>query len=446
MDTIEERLPPHDIEAEEAVLGSILIDPDALLEVDSFLRPADFYRVANGWVYEAILGLRDARRPLDVVTLIGELKRRERLEEIGGEGAVFGLLNAVPTSINVEAYGRAVRDAAMRRGLLAAAGRIAKVAYDETRPVDAVVGDAERALFAATADMTADDVVPARTAFEHLLDVTLERRAGGGPVVGVPSGLLDLDRITGGYKKTDLIFIAGRPGMGKSAFAGSNIVHICGKLGKRVALFTMEMSVEQQSRRIACLEIGVDYDSLERGELSDDEAERFVAAMGRWSSLPLWIVDTPAVTPAQLAAKARRLYAEHGLDIIFVDYLGLMGSDNRYINENDRIGQLSRALKALAKELNIPVVCLAQLSRQVEARQDKRPQLSDLRDSGNLEQDGSVVIFLYRDDYYHENSDRPNIVEAIVAKHRNGRTGTADLFWHGRIMAVRNLHTREVSL
>lgn len=445
-EVIEERLPPHDLEAEEAVLGSILIDPDALLEVEGFLRAADFYRTTNRWVYETVLGLRARGTPIDVVTLIGELKRREQLEEMGGEGAVFDLLNAVPTSINVEAYGRVVRAAAVRRGLLAAAGQIAKAAYDETRTIDAAVGDAERALFAATADMTADDVVPAREAFDRLLDVTMARRESGAPVIGVPTGLTDLDHLIGGYKKSDLIFVAGRPGMGKSSFATSNIAHICGKLGKRVALFTMEMSVEQQTRRLACLESGLDYDAVERGDLSDGEMSRFAAAVGRWSTLPLWIVDTPAQTPAGLAAKSRRLYAEHGLDVIFVDYLGLMTTDEKAWNENDRMGQLSRGLKRLAMELRVPVVCLAQLSRGVESRQEKRPQLADLRDSGNLEQDASVVIFLYRDDYYHENSDRPNVAEAIVAKHRNGRTGTAEMFWHGKLMAFRNLYNKEITL
>lgn len=445
-EAVEERLPPNDPEAEAAVLGSILIDPDALLEVEGFLRAADFYRAANRWVYETILALRATGTPLDVVTLIGELKRRERLEEIGGESAIIEYLNAVPTSINVEAYGRAVRDAAMRRGLLTAAGRIAKSAYDESRPVASVVGESEQALFAATADMTADDVTPARDAFERLLDVTLARRESGAPIVGIPTGLTDLDRLLGGYKKSDLIFIAGRPGMGKSSFVTSNLAHIVGKLGKRAVLFTMEMSVEQQTRRLACMEAGLTYDVVERGELTDEEMARFAAVVGRWSTLPLWIVDTPAQTPAMVAAKARRLHAEHGLDVVFVDYIGLMRTDEKAWNENDRMGQLSGSLKRLAMELHVPVVCLAQLSRGVEQRQDKRPQLADLRDSGNLEQDASVVVFLYRDDYYHENSDRPNVAEAIVAKHRNGRTGTADMFWHGKLMAFRNLHNKSVSL
>jgi replicative DNA helicase len=445
-EVIEERLPPHDVEAEAAVLGSILIDPDALYEVEGFLKPGDFYRSANRWVYDAILGMRAAGTPLDVVTLIGELKRREQLDEIGGDAALIDLLNAVPTSVNVEAYGRAVHAAAVRRGLLAAAGQIAKMAWDETRPVADVVGHAEQTLFAATADMTADGVVDARTTFDRLLDVTMERRSAGAPVIGVPSGLVDLDRITGGYKKAGLYLVAGRPGMGKSAFMTSNVAHICGKLGKRVALFTLEMTAEDQTRRLTTIESGVTYDQIERGQLSDDEWQRFALTAGRAAEWPLWIDDTPGITPTQLAAKARRLYAEHGLDVIFIDYLGLMNSDGQAWSENDRLGKLTGALKGLAKELSVPVVTLAQLSRAVEQRQDKRPQLADLRDSGNLEQDADAVIFLYRDDYYNKDTDRPNIAEADVAKHRNGRTGMAELFWNGHLMAFRNLQTREVKL
>lgn len=446
MDTIENRLPPHDAEAEEAVLGSLLIDPSALYEIEHFLRAADFYRTTNRWVYEAILGLRSAASSIDVLTVSSELRRREQLEDVGGEGAVITLLNAVPTSINVEAYARLVHDAAVRREMLAAAGRIAKAAYDETRSVDAVVAEAEQSLFAATAGMTADGVVSARDIFDALLDVTGERRDAGGPVIGLPSGLMDLDRVLGGYKKSDLIFVAGRPGMGKTSFVTTNLTHICGKLGKRAAMFTLEMSSEQLARRLACQETGVDYQALERGQLSDDEWLRFMSAAGRLATWSLWIDDTPALAPTQLSSKARRLYAEHGLDIIFIDYIGLMDSDGQAWSENDRIGRISRSLKRLAKELDIPVVCLAQLSRTVESRQEKRPQLADLRDSGSLEQDSDVVLFLYRDDYYNKASERPGVAEAIVAKHRNGSTGSVDLYWNARLAAFRNLAVHEVNL
>ncbi len=446
MDTIEERLPPHSIEAEEAVLGSLLIDPDAIFEVQSFLQAADFYRAANRWTYEAICALHDRRTPLDVVTLIEELRRVERLEEAGGEAFVINLLNAVPTSINVEAYGRMVREAAVRRRLVAAAGLTAKLAWDETRSIDQVVGEAERALFAVSGEMTAEAVTDARTAFDALFDVTAERRAAGGMPVGVPSGLVDLDRILRGFKRGDLYIIAGRPSMGKSAFATSLISHMAAKLDQRVMMFTLEMSVEQQSRRLAAMEAGISYQDLEEGRLDDDAWTRFAAGVGRWSQMKLWIDDTAGITPGQMAARARRVHAEYGLDILFVDYLQLMGVDEKTWSDNHRVSLISAGLKRLAKELNVPVVALCQLNRAVEGRSDKRPSLADLRDSGSLEQDASAVMFLYRDDYYNDPSDRPNITEVIVAKHRNGQRGTADVYFNSRLMRFANLTTRVVQL
>ena len=447
MDTIEERLPPHSIEAEEAVLGSLLIDPDAVFEVQSFLQAADFYRAANRWTYEAILALHARQTPVDVVTLIEELRRVERLEEAGGESYVINLLNAVPTSINVEAYGRMVREAAVRRRLVAAAGLTAKLAWDEGMPIDQVVGEAERALFAVSGEMTADAVTDARTAFDALFDVTAERRAAGGMPVGVPSGLIDLDRILRGFKRGDLYIIAGRPSMGKSSFATSLIHHMAGKMGQRVLMFTLEMSVEQQSRRLASMEAGISYQDLEEGRMDDEGWQRFAAAAGRWSELTLWIDDTAGITPSQMAARARRVYAEHGLDILFVDYLQLMGVDDKAWSDNHRVSLISAGLKKLAKDLNIPVVALCQLNRAVENRSDKRPSLADLRDSGSLEQDASAVMFLYRDDYYNpDTSDKPNITEVIVAKHRNGPRGSADVFFNARTMRFANLGTRELKL
>ncbi|MFO7662979.1 MAG: replicative DNA helicase, partial [Chloroflexota bacterium] len=390
--------------------------------------------------YEAILALGRNSRPVDFVTVMGELRRRGQLDEVGGEAVLFDLLNVVPTSIHAESYGRAVHNAAMRREMIRAASEIARLAWDESSTIDSVVGSAEQALFAATAQMTAGNVTDARTVFGDLLDTTLARKESGGALVGLPTGLVDLDRLLGGYKKSDLIVVAGRPGMGKTSFMNSNIVHLCGKLGKRVAMFTMEMSAEQESRRIAAMEAGIEYGNLERGQMSDDEWRRFGETAGRWASANLWIDDTSSITPGQVLAKARRLYAEHGLDAVFVDYIGLMGTDDKAWSENHRISLITAGLKRLARELNIPVISLAQLNRAVETRNDKRPQLSDLRDSGSVEQDASVVIFLYRDEYYNPDStDRPAQAEAIVAKHRNGPTGSVSLFYQAKRMQFGNI-------
>ena len=587
MDTIE-RLPPHSIEAEEAVLGSLLIDPDAIYEVQTFLRAGDFYRAGNRWVYEAICALQDRKVPLDIVTVLDELRRGERLAEIGGESAVIELLNAVPTSINVEAYGRAVHDAAVRRRLLAAAGGVARLAWDETRPVEQIIGEAERTLFAVSGQMTSDSVVDARAAFDALYDITSDRRDAGGVPVGVPSGLIDLDRILRGFKRGDLYIIAGRPAMGKSSFVTSLVEHMAGKVAQRVALFTLEMSVEQQSRRLASMAAGIAYQDLEEGRMDDDDWTRFATAAGRWAEAKLWIDDTAGITPGQMAAKARRLHAEHGLDILFVDYLQLMGVDEKAWSDNHRVSLISAGLKKLAKDLSIPVVALCQLNRGVESRGDKRPTLADLRDSGcltgdtlvcmadtdrrvalrelvghsgfsvwaldernyrlvrakvsrafstgikpvyrlttalgrtiratanhpfltvdgwrrldqlergnhiamprraalatsdvywdrivsielvgeeevfdltvpgphnfvaneivvhnSLEQDATAVVFLYRDEYYNKNSDKPSVTEVIVAKHRNGPTGVADVFFNAKMMRFGNLYNKEVNL
>ena len=446
LDTIEERLPPFSQENEEAALGSLLIDPDAIYEVQSFLRADDFYRAANRWIFEAICALHDHKTPVDVVTLIEELRRREHLEEVGGESAIINLLNAVPTSINVEAYGRAVHDAAVRRRLIGAAGRAAKLAWDESLPIDQVIGEAERALFAVSDELTADSVTDARTAFDALYDITAERRAAGGMAVGVPSGLIDLDRILRGFKRGDLYIVAGRPGMGKSSLATSIVAHMAGKINQRVALFTLEMSVEQQTRRLAAIEAGISYQDLEEGRMDDAGWLRFATAAGRWSEVKLWIDDTAAVTPGQMAAKARRIYAEHGLDIVFVDYLQLMGVDEKAWSDNHRVALISAGLKKLAKDLNIPVVALCQLNRAVESRGDKRPTLADLRDSGALEQDASAVIFMYRDEYYNKDSDKANVTELIVAKHRNGPIGSADAYFNARTMRFANLQRQEIAL
>lgn len=446
-DTIEERLPPHSVEAEEAVLGSLLIDPDAFFEVENFLQAADFYRAGNRWVYEGMQALREARTPIDVVTLIEELRRRERLAELGGEGEVIRLLNAVPTSINAEAYGRMVYEAAVRRRVIAAAGQIAKIAWDQDGTVDGLVGNVERVLFDATRDMTGTAVVDARAAFSELFDETLERRTGDGPPIGLPSGLVDLDRLLGGFKRGDLYIIAGRPSMGKSALATSIISHIAGPLEKRVMLFTLEMSAQQQVRRLITQEVGVDYASLERGDLDDAEWARFAEVSDRWTGRDLWIDDTAGISLSQLSARARRVHAEHGLDAIFVDYIGLMSVDEKAWSENHEMTLLSKGLKKLAKELNVPVICAAQLNRSPEGRSDKRPMLSDLRSSGSIEQDADVVMFLYRDEYYKpDTTDTPGVMEIIIAKHRNGPLGTVSLYFHKKYARVKNLYLKEIDL
>lgn len=447
MDTIEERLPPHSVEAEEAVLGSLLIDPDALFEVSGFLRADAFYRAQNRWIYEAILALHERRVPLDVVTLIEELRRREQLDEIGGEPTVISLLNAVPTSINAEAYGKMVEAAAIRRSLILAAGAIAKLAYNEAEAIDVVLDRSEHTLFSISEKRTNRDLKPVKEIAGDYLERIELLRERGDEFIGIPTGFTDLDRMLSGLNKSDLVIIAARPGMGKTALQNAVALNAARRYDKRVAMFNLEMSGEQLVQRMIASETRIDSQRLRRGDLADHEWAIFLEALGRLSESRIFIDDTPSITPMQLRTKCRRLHAEHGLDLVMIDYLQLMQAEHPTSNRVQEVSEISRELKGLARELDVPVVAAAQLSRAVEQRQNKRPMLSDLRDSGSIEQDADVVMFIYRDDYYNpETSERPNIAEVNVAKHRNGPTGAIDLFWHGKLATFRNLHRQEIEL
>lgn len=442
-----ERVPPNNVEAEEALLGSLLIDPDAIFEVASFLKPEAFYREQNRWIYQAILDLSERREPVDLITLTDELRRREQLAELGGEATIISLINTVPTSINARSYGQIIEAAALRRRMIAAASTIANLAYDQDENVNVVIDRAEQALFSISEKRTTRDLVPVKQIAATYLDRIEELHARGDDVIGVPTSFTDLDKLLGGLNRSDLIIVAARPGMGKTALQLAIAQAAARRFDKRVAIFSLEMSNEQLVQRMIAAETRIDSQRLRRGDLYEQEWPIFYEAVGRISECQLFIDDTPSITPMQLRTKARRLYAEHGLDIIMIDYLQLMQAEYSQNNRVQEISEISRSLKGLARELDIPVVAASQLSRAVEQRQDKRPQLSDLRDSGSIEQDADVVIFIYRDEYYHpETSDRPNIAEVSVAKHRNGPTAVVDLYWHGQLATFRNLQRQEVTL
>lgn len=392
MDTIEERLPPHSVEAEEAVLGSLLIDPDALFEVSGFLRADAFYRAQNRWIYEAILALHERRVPLDVVTLIEELRRREQLDEIGGEPTVISLLNAVPTSINAEAYGKMVEAAAIRRSLILAAGAIAKLAYNEAEAIDVVLDRSEHTLFSISEKRTNRDLKPVKEIAGDYLERIELLRERGDEFIGIPTGFTDLDRMLSGLNKSDLVIIAARPGMGKTALQNAVALNAARRYDKRVAMFNLEMSGEQLVQRMIASETRIDSQRLRRGDLADHEWAIFLEALGRLSESRIFIDDTPSITPMQLRTKCRRLHAEHGLDLVMIDYLQLMQAEHPTSNRVQEVSEISRELKGLARELDVPVVAAAQLSRAVEQRQNKRPMLSDLRDSGCLTGDTLVTL------------------------------------------------------
>ncbi|MCZ7667082.1 MAG: replicative DNA helicase [Chloroflexi bacterium] len=442
-----ERLPPHSLEAEEAILGSLLIDPDAIFEINNFLRPNAFYRLQNRWIYEAILGLNERREPVDLITLTEELRRREQLEQVGGEAYVIGLINTVPTAINARHYGRVVEAASIRRKLVSAASDIANLAYNEKEDINVVIDRSEQTLFGISEERTTRDLVPIRQLASEYLDRINELRERGDDFVGIPTGFTDLDRLLGGLNKSDLIIVAARPGMGKTSLQNAMALTAANQYGKRVAIFNLEMSGEQLVQRMIAAETRIDSQRLRRGQLAEYEMPIFLEAVGRLSETRIFIDDTPSITPNQLRTKCRRLYAEHGLDLILIDYLQLMSAERSTNNRVQEISEISRQLKGLARELNVPVLAAAQLSRAVEQRQDKRPLLSDLRDSGSIEQDADIVMFIYRDEYYHaDTTERPNIAEINIAKHRNGPTGTVDLYWHGKLATFRNLQRQEINL
>ena len=433
---------PHSIEAEEAVLGSLLIDPDAILRIAAFLRAEDFYREKNGWIYQAVLNLHERREPADFVTLGEELERKDQLQELGGPAEITRLINSVPTAIHIEYYGRIVERVAVLRRLISAAGQIAALAYEETEEVDEVVDQAEQILFGVSERRLTRDLVPIDRIIRDYYDRIEYLYQHRGEPVGVPTGFIDLDRILGGMQRSDLLIIAGRPGMGKTALMLSMTRTAAKKFSQRVALFSLEMSREQVVQRLVSAETGIDSRRLRLGELEEDEWGLFVQATGVLAELPVFIDDTPSISALQLRTKARRLHAEYGLDLVIVDYLQLMRGDFRSENRVQEISTISRSLKGLARELNVPVLAASQLSRAVENRQDRHPILSDLRESGSIEQDADVVMFIYRDEVYNPDTELLNLADISVSKHRNGPTGRVQLFFHDRLATFSDAETR----
>ena len=423
-----DRLPPQNIEAEQSILGSLLIDPDAIMKVSSFLRPGDFYREAHQRIYGAVLALHERRMPADFVTVVDEMARQEQLDFIGGPAYLTSLLNMVPTSVNVEYYGHIVERTSVMRRLIAAAGEIAALAYEEREEVDEVIDQAERILFEVSQRRISKSLVPIREVIKDYYDRIEFLVEHPDETLGVPTGFADLDRLLGGLQPSDLIIIAARPGVGKSSLATTIAGNAALKSNSVVAIFTLEMSAEQLVQRMISSHTGIDSQRLRLGRLEDGEWVQFTRVSGTLSEAAIFIDDSPSPSPMEIRTKARRLAAEYDLDLIVVDYLQLMqAGERRSENRIQEISYISRALKALARELNVPVLALSQLSRAVEARQDKKPQLSDLRESGSIEQDADIVMFIYRDEMYDENSERANIADIIVAKHRNGPTDTISL-------------------
>ncbi|GAW93716.1 replicative DNA helicase [Calderihabitans maritimus] len=421
-----EKVPPHSLDAEQSVLGSLLIEPQAVYSVMEILRPDDFYREAHKIIYEVILALTDRGEPVDLVMVTEELRRRGSLEKVGGASYIAGLSSAVPTAANVEYYARIVAEKALFRKLINAATQIAQKGYEESDDAFQLLDWAEQLIFEIAQQQNREGF---KTIKEVLMETfeRLERLSQQkGEVIGIPT-FKDLDRLLSGLQKGDLIICAARPGMGKTSFCLNIAQNVAIKHKIPVAIFSLEMSKEQLVQRMISAEAMIDQHKLRTGYLSQEDWSRLVAAVGPLSEAPIYIDDTPAMNVLELRAKSRRLKAEHSLGLIVVDYLQLLQAHRRTDSRQQEIAQISRALKALAREMEVPVLTLSQLNRGVEQRQDKRPIMADLLESGAIEADADVVLFLFRPEYYNPDTDKKGIAEVIVAKHRNGPTGTVEL-------------------
>ncbi|MBS1253528.1 MAG: Replicative DNA helicase [Anaerolineales bacterium] len=387
-----DRLPPQNIDAEISVLGSLLIDSEAIIKIASFLRPDDFYRESHGLIYAAILRLFERREPADMVTVSDELDRHDQLEQVGGQAYLTSLISRVPTSVHIEHYARIVESTAVRRRLINAAGQIAALAHEEAEDVRTTIDEAERVLFQVSERQLSQDLTPIGRILSKYFDQIEYLYENQGEMTGTPTGFADLDKLLSGLQPSDLIIIAGRPGMGKTSLTLSLAQYMAVEHKKCVAIFTLEMAGEQLAQRMISSETGIDSQRLRVGEIRDDEIEQIARAIGLLSDTEIFIDDTPAISTMELRTKARRLATERDLDLVILDYMQLMRSGIRTDNRVQEISYISRALKALARELRVPVIAASQLSRAVESRQDKRPILSDLRESGCLTGESLVTL------------------------------------------------------
>ena len=429
---------PHNREAEEAVLGSVLVNTEVYYDLAHFLSADDFFLHRNQWIWEAFTNLQEQRQPIDLLTVGEQLDSQGRLVEVGGHAYLTGLINNVPSSIHAEAYGHMVEEAATRRRLLDAANRIARLAHQSDTLLEDVVNEAEKAVFGVSEQRHPHQLQPIRQVLSEYYDRIDYLARHKDETIGVPTGFIDLDRLLGGMQPSDLLIIAGRPGQGKSGFCISVAKNASQLHKQHVAMFSLEMSNEQLVQRLVAQETEINSQKLRLGEIQDDEWPLFTQAVSALGETHIYLDDTPSISPLQLRTKCRRLHMEIGLDLIIIDYLQLMTGDTRMDNRVQEVSYISRNLKALARELNVPVLAAAQLSRAVEQRSDKHPLLSDLRESGSLEQDADIVMFIYRPDQYETDTLKQNIAEIVVAKHRNGPVGSIELVFRESLAKFEN--------
>jgi replicative DNA helicase len=423
-----ERLPPQNMEAEQAVLGAILLNPEVLINVNERIRAEDFYRQGHQRLYQVMNELAEKREPIDLVTLTSLLQDKNLLEEIGGVSYLTEIAARVPVTSNVEYYAKIVETKSMQRNLIRTATGIIGDAYTGDEDISEVMETAEKKIL----DIARRRIKGAFTPIKDVLVESYEQieslHYNKGGLKGLSTGFVDLDKMTSGFQKSDLIIVAARPSMGKTAFALNIAQNVALRTGETVAIFSLEMSAAQLVLRMIASEGNIDAQAFRTGNLKDEDWEKLTMSIGTLSEASIFIDDTPGITMFDVRAKLRRLQAEHGLGLVMIDYLQLIsgrGVDSR----QQEISEISRSLKLMAREFDVPIIALSQLSRAVEQRQDKRPMLSDLRESGSIEQDADMVTFIYRDDYYNEESEKKNIAEIIIGKQRNGPVGRVELLF-----------------
>lgn len=427
-----DRVPPQNIEAEQSVLGAILIEQSSIAKISDLLNVEDFYREAHRLIYRAALALFERGEAIDFVTVIDILRRENALERAGGISYVTSLANSVPTAANIVYHAKIVQEKGLLRRLIHVATDIAAMGYDEAENVERILDQAEQKILQVATQKISQDFQPIKEIIFTTLDKIDEMHKAKGGITGLSTGFANLDKLTGGFQRSDLILIAARPSMGKTAFVLNVAQHMATKERRPVAIFSLEMPREQLAMRMMCAEGLIDSQRFRTGSMTNEEWSKLIDAADRLSASPMYIDDTANVNALELRNKARRISKEHGLDCIIIDYLQLMdgGTNNRNENRQQQISEISRSLKALARELRVPVIALSQLSRGPESRTTRKPMLSDLRESGSLEQDADLVMFLYREDYYVPETERKNITELMIAKNRNGPTENIELYFH----------------
>ncbi len=425
------KVPPQNVDAEMSLLGAVLIDEEVLADVTEHVKPKDFYDKRHGIIFDAIMRLYEKNKPVDLLTLTDELRRKKEIDEVGGSAYLTELTNYVPTSAHAESYAEIVAQKAVRRRLIKASGEISELGYDEETTTQELLQQAEAELFAVSDQSLNQDLTSLESILTDSFDRLEELHRNKGALRGVRTGYRDLDNMTAGLQRSDLIILAARPAMGKTTLV-TNLAYNVATIAKQpVLFFSLEMSKEQLVDRMLADASGVDSWNIRTGNLSDEDFSKLSEAMGEMAEAPIFIDDTPGVSVLEMRTKARRAAHEQPLGLIIIDYLQLMqGSGRDNGNRVQEVSEISRGLKLLARELNVPVIALSQLSRNVENRSPQIPQLADLRESGSIEQDADIVMFIYREAYYNPETERENVTDLIIAKHRNGPVGKVELYFH----------------